>query len=397
MYILYNHDGSINKKFLNEFIQQGNSYANTLFVAIIDRLPSEYSLSAIATLPNGENLTIGGGENGSMVIDGITRQGKYFSLTSSATAIPGVIKINITATSGAVILATYTVILTVNETGLQSDDPILMTKSEYQNLIEALSTATSTINSKVPYENADQNVDLGEHSLAASSLSASSVSASEVTTTTLKKSTYTYQLPNESGTLVLASEVPGLGNFYTKAESDLRYLQPTDIATSIDASSTDSKAASAKAVWTLVSNITPTVVSQATPLVVAAAIPEVIAAGVKLYEHHIDMRWECGEGTELYEINDLRIINLESRSFYDLYDGAEDIIDLIDAILKSVRFLDLVFQGDDFYIIAADGDNYILSFACMSKSYPYGNTVVHANYGYYDEGSVQIADTVYEL
>ena len=113
MYILYNNDGSINKKFLNEFIQQGNSYANTLFVAIIDRSPSDYTLSGIATLPNGDNLPLGNGENGTMSIDGVPRAGKYFSLTSDVTAIPGVIKINITATSGAVILATYTVILTI--------------------------------------------------------------------------------------------------------------------------------------------------------------------------------------------------------------------------------------------------------------------------------------------
>ena len=56
MYIIYNLDGSIEKKSITEYIQQGNSYANVLFVTVKDADLGDYTASAIVTLPNGQNV-----------------------------------------------------------------------------------------------------------------------------------------------------------------------------------------------------------------------------------------------------------------------------------------------------------------------------------------------------
>ena len=58
MYIIYNSDGSIYKKYLNEYIQQGNSYVNAIFIAIIGREPGNYALSAFAKIPDRTNVTL---------------------------------------------------------------------------------------------------------------------------------------------------------------------------------------------------------------------------------------------------------------------------------------------------------------------------------------------------
>ena len=140
MYILYNSDGSISKKFLNEFIQQGNSYSNVLFVAIKDHDPSDYSLSALVKLPDGTVATLSPGDATTVTIDGTEYSGCYFSFTSDTTAFAGTIQMSISATSGQVVLATYNVVLTINPTGIQSTDPMQLTVAEYQNLIETLQT-----------------------------------------------------------------------------------------------------------------------------------------------------------------------------------------------------------------------------------------------------------------
>lgn len=136
MYIIYNADGSINKQYLNEFIQEGNSYANVLFVAIIGREPADYYLNAFAKLPNNVNIELPT-EDSSLILDGITYVGKNVSITSDATTRPGSLQLNIVAENlpGTERLVSFNLYLIVNETGLAVDDPAVMTIAQYESLI----------------------------------------------------------------------------------------------------------------------------------------------------------------------------------------------------------------------------------------------------------------------
>lgn len=139
MYIIYNADGSINKQYLNEFIQEGNSYANVLFVAIIGREPADYYLNAFAKLPNNVNIELPT-EDSSLILDGITYVGKNVSITSDATTRPGSLQLNIVAENlpGTERLVSFNLYLTVNETGLAVDDPAVMTIAQYQSLLNRI-------------------------------------------------------------------------------------------------------------------------------------------------------------------------------------------------------------------------------------------------------------------
>ena len=61
MYVIYNNDGSIKYKFLNEFVMQGSAYENVLFVAFDGRSADTYTLYAEFKLPNGSTTTVSSG------------------------------------------------------------------------------------------------------------------------------------------------------------------------------------------------------------------------------------------------------------------------------------------------------------------------------------------------
>lgn len=145
MYVIFNYDGSINKKFLDEFVMQGNSYENVLFVAFIDRQPSEYTLYANFKLPNGDTNIVDSTLNsniGTETIDGVEYNGEYISLTQDQTLLAGVLRINIKCltTDTEKVLVSFTTYLTINETGIQPDDPVIITSAEYQYLLSLLGT-----------------------------------------------------------------------------------------------------------------------------------------------------------------------------------------------------------------------------------------------------------------
>lgn len=142
MYLIYKNDGSVKTKKLNELIQQGNSYVNIFFVAIEDRLPATYNLIAYFTLPNGmpSQAVSLSGQTGTVEIDGVSYTGRYLSLTSEQTKLNGALKVNIVAQTTELepqVLVSTTTYLTINE-GVEPTDPVLMTASEYQNLIAVI-------------------------------------------------------------------------------------------------------------------------------------------------------------------------------------------------------------------------------------------------------------------
>lgn len=141
MYVIYKNDGSIKHKMLNEFVQQGNSYENVIFVAIEGRNPSDYSLYAEFKLPNG-NTTVGVSTimPTTLEVYGIPYSGHTISLTSAETLLAGALQMNIKAltTDTEKVLVGFNTYITINETGTQPDDPIIITSQEYQHLIETI-------------------------------------------------------------------------------------------------------------------------------------------------------------------------------------------------------------------------------------------------------------------
>lgn len=139
MYVIYNNDGSIKNKFLNEFVMQGNAYENVVFVAFEGRSADTYTLYAEFKLPNGSTTTVTSGstpttKNISSL--GIFT-GKCISISNAETLVAGALQMNVKVltTDTEKVLVAFNTYITVNETGIQPDDPVLITAQEYQNLL----------------------------------------------------------------------------------------------------------------------------------------------------------------------------------------------------------------------------------------------------------------------
>lgn len=139
MYVIYNNDGSIKSKFLNEFVMQGNSYENVLFVAFEGRSADTYTLYGEFKLPNGSTTTVVSGSTPQTKnISGLgTYVGKCISLSNAETLVAGALQMNIKVLTNDTekVLVSFNTFITVNETGLQPSDPVIITAQEYQNLL----------------------------------------------------------------------------------------------------------------------------------------------------------------------------------------------------------------------------------------------------------------------
>ena len=142
MYVIYNNDGSIKSKFLNEFVMQGNSYENVLFVAFDGRSADTYTLYAEFKLPNGTTTTVVSGSTPqTRNVTGVgTYTGKSISLSNAETLVAGALQMNIKVLTNDTerVLVSFNTYITVNETGTQPSDPVIITAQEYQNLLSMI-------------------------------------------------------------------------------------------------------------------------------------------------------------------------------------------------------------------------------------------------------------------
>ena len=143
MYVIYNNDGSIKGKFLNEFVMQGNNNVNELFVAIEGR--EDYSLYASFKMPNGSTTTVVSSTPATEFIEGLgTFTGRKILLSNAETLVAGALQMNVVCLdendNKIVAFSTY---ITVNETGIQLSDPVLLTVQEYENLISEIKAKIS--------------------------------------------------------------------------------------------------------------------------------------------------------------------------------------------------------------------------------------------------------------
>ena len=142
MHVIYNNDGSIKSKFLNEFVMQGNSYENVLFVAFDNRSADTYTLYAEFKLPNGATTTVVSGSTPQTKnVAGVgTYIGKSISLSGAETLVAGALQMNIKVLTNDTekVLVSFNTYITVNETGTQPNDPVIITAQEYQNLLSMI-------------------------------------------------------------------------------------------------------------------------------------------------------------------------------------------------------------------------------------------------------------------
>lgn len=160
MYVIYNNDGSIKYKLLNEFVVQGNNNVNELFVAIEGR--EDYSLYATFKLPNGSTTTVVSSTPTTEFIEGLgTFTGRKILLSNAETLVAGALQMNVICLdeNDAKIVA-FNTYITVNETGIQLSDPVLLTVQEYENLISEIEAKMSYPTKYVQVTTLPDNPDL---------------------------------------------------------------------------------------------------------------------------------------------------------------------------------------------------------------------------------------------
>lgn len=150
MYIIYNSDGSIEKKSITEYIQQGNSYANVLFVTVKDTDLGDYTAAAIVTLPNGQNVSAIVEEAEEPVeIDGAEYDGYYITLDETCTLMAGAIRISLSLTIDETRMVTYPIYLNVNATPYDADAPVMISYNQYLQLLASIAEVTTPNNPTV--------------------------------------------------------------------------------------------------------------------------------------------------------------------------------------------------------------------------------------------------------
>ena len=199
MYIIYNSDGSIEKKSITEYIQQGNSYANVLFVTVKDTDLGDYTASAIVTLPNGQNVgAIIEEAEEPVEIDGVEYGGYYITLDETCTLMAGAIRISLSLTIEETRMVTYPIYLNVNATPYDADAPVMISYNQYLELLASIAEVTTPNNPTITLQK--NGVTVGYFSLNQASnktinyvLSKSDVGLENVdnTSDTTKKSNFT--------------------------------------------------------------------------------------------------------------------------------------------------------------------------------------------------------------
>ena len=160
MYVIYNNDGSIKYKLLNEFVEQGNNNVNELFVAIEGR--ENWTLYASFKLPNGSTTTAVSSTPTTEFIENIgTFTGRKILLSNAETLVAGALQMNVVCLDeNDAKLVAFNTYITVNETGIQLSDPILLTVQEYENLLVELKRKMEYPKKYVRVEELPTNPDL---------------------------------------------------------------------------------------------------------------------------------------------------------------------------------------------------------------------------------------------
>ena len=143
MKILYNIDGSISKLILGKFVQQNNNNVDKISVAINGKLPEQYQVNAVFTLPDGTVNEILASQTETIEFGSFHIDGYYFYLTNAQTLYSGVLKMSlqiIDILDSRKVLWTYQTEFTINPTGVLPDE-VLITQAEYNAIVEAIGSS----------------------------------------------------------------------------------------------------------------------------------------------------------------------------------------------------------------------------------------------------------------
>ena len=147
MYIIYNQDGSIKEKNFPNYVNQGSSNVNRIFVAIDGEDNTDYSVSGVFKLPNNDVSSVAflQGSEKLHEDDEENTSGYYYDLTEAQTYYAGIVLLSINAIYTLTQnLFTYTAKITVNSTTYQPEtDDSDITNAQYNSLIAALNQKES--------------------------------------------------------------------------------------------------------------------------------------------------------------------------------------------------------------------------------------------------------------
>ena len=137
--VIFNKDGSIKNLIFDQIIVQGNNGVDEIKCAIEGYGNDSYTLEAVFDLPNGDISSLSGVAS-TFQVDGSTYNGFKVTLTSRETALPGIVKMSLRASSQYLDRQYTTEInLTINESGYAPEYTDI-TMSQYENLLSMLST-----------------------------------------------------------------------------------------------------------------------------------------------------------------------------------------------------------------------------------------------------------------
>ena len=137
--VIFNKDGSIKNLIFDQIIVQGNNGVDDIYCAIEGYDNDSYTLLALFDLPNGDTSSLNGVAS-TFQIDGSAYSGFKVTLTSQETALPGIVKMSLRASSQYLERQYTTEInLTINESGYLPEFTDI-TMSQYENLLSMLST-----------------------------------------------------------------------------------------------------------------------------------------------------------------------------------------------------------------------------------------------------------------
>ncbi|MCK9577749.1 MAG: hypothetical protein M0R51_17715, partial [Clostridia bacterium] len=118
MYLFFNYDGSIERAITTDYVMEGSSGVNYIYVYFATRARADYFATAYITLPDTDVVELAMSEN-TFVYDGVSYAGYRVALDGSCTSQGGEISINVTLTDvDENVLATYTFVKTVNATSV---------------------------------------------------------------------------------------------------------------------------------------------------------------------------------------------------------------------------------------------------------------------------------------
>ena len=140
-YILFNSDGSLAEKHIDQYIQQGSINVNSFFIGFTGALLTDI-LQVVFTLPNGQNTTLASYEYKSQYeyAAGRKEDGWIITLEEEETEYPGLLLTAIRVIRETTALVNYPFYLVVNETGVSPDVDSGVTLEQLDSYLRLLQT-----------------------------------------------------------------------------------------------------------------------------------------------------------------------------------------------------------------------------------------------------------------